>query len=207
MIIQNYSMEVLANCGLVYKAKTEFGFFSARALDSQVGLREVDRWQRELPASKVNEPYPEGKGLPIAPITMVDTVQCFQADGGRNGLGFIRGVSRVDSSAWFFKAHFYQDPVMPGSLGVEAALQLLKVVACKRWPEVEPDIIETVAIGEDHRWTYRGQVVAKVEQVTVELEVTAVDEESMTLWAKGYLMADQLVIYELENFSLRMVRP
>ena len=32
-------------------------------------------------------------------------------------------------SEWFFAAHFYQDPVCPGSLGLESFQQLLKVVA------------------------------------------------------------------------------
>ena len=28
---------------------------------------------------------------------------------------------------WFFKSHFYQDPVQPGSLGIDAMLQALQV--------------------------------------------------------------------------------
>ena len=36
----------------------------------------------------------------------------------------MQGGMAVDPSAWFFKAHFYQDPVIPGSLGLESLLQL-----------------------------------------------------------------------------------
>jgi 3-hydroxymyristoyl/3-hydroxydecanoyl-(acyl carrier protein) dehydratase len=32
----------------------------------------------------------------------------------------------VDPAEWFFKAHFFQDPVQPGSLGIEALIQLLQ---------------------------------------------------------------------------------
>ncbi|MEE8286734.1 MAG: hypothetical protein V3R72_08565, partial [Gammaproteobacteria bacterium] len=34
---------------------------------------------------------------------------------------------------WFFDAHFLEDPVWPGSLGLEAFLQLMKVAANERW--------------------------------------------------------------------------
>jgi 3-hydroxymyristoyl/3-hydroxydecanoyl-(acyl carrier protein) dehydratase len=35
------------------------------------------------------------------------------------------GRIAVDPSFWFFKAHFFQDPVWPGSLGLESFLQLV----------------------------------------------------------------------------------
>jgi 3-hydroxymyristoyl/3-hydroxydecanoyl-(acyl carrier protein) dehydratase len=35
----------------------------------------------------------------------------------------IRVRKRVDAGEWFFKAHFFKDPVLPGSLGVQAMLQ------------------------------------------------------------------------------------
>ena len=45
------------------------------------------------------------------------------------------GTIAVDPEFWFFKAHFYQDPVWPGSLGLESFLQLLKYAAWQRWGE------------------------------------------------------------------------
>jgi len=53
---------------------------------------------------------------------MIDDVECLLSDGGPHNLGFIRGITHVDPNAWFFKAHFFQDPVWPGSLGLEAFL-------------------------------------------------------------------------------------
>src|SRR5205823_4748735 len=67
--------------------------------------------------------------LPTPGLIMVDGVEAYVPDGGQAGLGFVRGVKHVDPEEWFFKAHFYQDPVCPGSLGLESYLQLLKVVA------------------------------------------------------------------------------
>jgi 3-hydroxymyristoyl/3-hydroxydecanoyl-(acyl carrier protein) dehydratase len=36
------------------------------------------------------------------------------------GLGWLRAEKDVDAGDWYFKAHFFQDPVQPGSLGVQA---------------------------------------------------------------------------------------
>ncbi len=66
---------------------------------------------------------------------MIDRIERFVPDGGPHGLGFIEGRKVVDPEEWFFKAHFYQDPVWPGSLGLEAFLQLLKVAAVEYWPD------------------------------------------------------------------------
>jgi len=44
------------------------------------------------------------------------------------GLGCVRRAV-IDPAAWFLEAHFYQDPVMPGSLGVEAMHQAMAAFA------------------------------------------------------------------------------
>ena len=47
---------------------------------------------------------------------MVDRIDAYVPDGGPHRLGFIAGSKTVDPAAWFFRAHFHQDPVWPGSL-------------------------------------------------------------------------------------------
>ena len=54
---------------------------------------------------------------------MVARVDALHQRGGPHGFGGIVGSIQVDPNAWFFKAHFLQDPVWPGSLGLEAFLQ------------------------------------------------------------------------------------
>ncbi len=75
------------------------------------------------------------------------------------GWGSIVGTKRVDPSEWFFAAHFFQDPVCPGSLGLESFQQLLKVVAARRWGVDPGTRFESVGLGDLHRWTYRGQIL------------------------------------------------
>ena len=38
----------------------------------------------------------------------------------------LRAEKDVDPGDWYFRAHFFQDPVQPGSLGLEAMLQLIR---------------------------------------------------------------------------------
>ena len=115
-------------------------------------------------------------------------------------LGYIRATRRVAPDEWFFKAHFHQDPVVPGSLGLESFLQLLKFVAHERWGDGP---CETVATNERHEWVYRGQVIPADLEVTVEAVVTEVDEVRRMLRADGYLSVDGRVIYAMKEFTLR----
>jgi len=133
----------------------------------------------------------------------LDRIELFVTDGGPAGLGFIRGSKRVDPGEWFFKAHFYQDPVCPGSLGLESFLQLLKVVAAQRWGCQVGCVFETMALGERHTWNYRGQIIPDNDQVIVEAVITAVDDERKLLRANGFLAVDGKVIYQMKDFSLR----
>jgi 3-hydroxymyristoyl/3-hydroxydecanoyl-(acyl carrier protein) dehydratase len=41
-------------------------------------------------------------------------------------LGWLRAEKDVDPDDWYFKAHFFSDPVQPGSLGVQAMASLLQ---------------------------------------------------------------------------------
>ncbi|MDH4008184.1 MAG: type I polyketide synthase, partial [Desulfuromonadales bacterium] len=134
MIIQNYDFEISDLRGPVYTGDTVFGFFSAESLAQQVGVREAKPYQpsSEEVARSEQFDYPTESPFPASEMRMIDRIELFIAEGGPQNLGFIRGSKLVDPEEWFFKAHFYQDPVCPGSLGLESFLQLLKVAAIKR---------------------------------------------------------------------------
>jgi 3-hydroxymyristoyl/3-hydroxydecanoyl-(acyl carrier protein) dehydratase len=63
---------------------------------------------------------------------MLDRVTGWWPEGGSKGLGYLRAEKDVDPGEWFFKAHFFQDAVQPGSLGVEALCQLLQLCMLER---------------------------------------------------------------------------
>src|SRR5262249_37317409 len=135
MIIQNYDFAVRASGEPVFAGDTYFGFFSREALAQQVGIREA-RPHVATSLEHANAQRFDCPGNPPFPdrmLRMIDRIDLYVPDGGPSKLGFIKGSKTIDPEEWFFKAHFYQDPVWPGSLGLESFLQVLKVVAGRRW--------------------------------------------------------------------------
>jgi 3-hydroxymyristoyl/3-hydroxydecanoyl-(acyl carrier protein) dehydratase len=215
---------VLSQGQPIYTGSTNFGFFTAQALSQQVGLREAhyapDK-DDEARASKIvlNDsppllpeaaPHgaifrPDGLRMPAKALRMIDAIDLFIPNGGPNGLGYIRGSKIVDPAEWFFKAHFFQDPVCPGSLGVESFLQLLKYVAMQRWPQyVQTHRFKMICDG--HEWQYRGQIIPSNRKVVVEAVITHAEEgDTPLLVADGWLQVDHLYIYRMSRFGLRLV--
>ena len=144
--------------------------------------------------------------MPAKALRMIDKIDVFIADGGPEGLGFIRGVKAVDPDEWFFKAHFYQDPVCPGSLGIESFLQVIKFAATQRWPQlVNTHRFEWVT-DEPHAWSYRGQILPDNKRIEVDAVITKmVDTPAPALYANGFLKVDGRYIYRMENFGFKLV--
>jgi PfaB family protein len=207
MIIQNYDFEVRSAEGIVYVGDTYFGFFSKAALADQVGIREVEPYapNSEEKDRALQFAYPQSNPYPDDKMRMVNRVDCFDARGGPHGLGFIRGNAKVNPDAWFFKAHFHQDPVWPGSLGLESFMQLLKLVAFERWGEDTSNcVFQCMALEQQHSWVYRGQILPSDEKVTVQAVITEINDEEKRLIADGFLSVDGRIIYQMNDFALRM---
>ena len=207
MIIQHYSFDVQCNGTSVYRGDTNFGFFSDEALANQVGIRDAASYEPSEAELSVSAPFEYPREAPYSEdmLRMVDRVEVYAPKGGPNGLGFIRGGIQVDPEAWFFAAHFYQDPVWPGSLGLEGFLQLLRYLAVERWAAGPAPCVESVALGEQHGWLYRGQIVPQNKRVSIEAWVTEVDDERQVLRADGGLSVDGRVIYRMQHFAVRLV--
>jgi 3-hydroxymyristoyl/3-hydroxydecanoyl-(acyl carrier protein) dehydratase len=172
-------------------------------LANQVGIREAKvPWPTETEMSRAeNGVLPHEPPFPDDMLRMVDRID-YIPGGGKHGQGLVVGRIAVDPGFWFFKAHFYQDPVWPGSLGLESFVQLLKYVAWKRWGEPPGKAWQTVAYNQPHEWVYRGQVLPTDREVTILLEVAAVDDHNRRLAANGFLLVDGRVIYQMTNFTL-----
>ena len=143
--------------------------------------------------------------MPAGALRMVDGIDRHLPHGGPAGLGFVRGFKSIAPKEWFFRAHFHQDPVCPGSLGIESFLQLLKFAARERWPELLDSHRFALQTGRPHRWTYRGQILPSNRTVTIEASISAVEETPHpALEASGILRVDGLPIYRMENFGIRL---
>ena len=62
--------------------------------------------------------------LPAPPFLMFDRVTAITRSGGK---GTLVAEQDIHPDAWYFQCHFRNDPVQPGSLGVDALWQLLGI--------------------------------------------------------------------------------
>ena len=190
--------------GPVYEGAAEFGFFPPRAMRDQVGIRDaaVYRISDQECSQAETMVFPDRRPFPDSRWRMVDHVDEMLANGGPAGLGVIRGSSQVDPRAWFFAAHFMNDPVWPGSLGLESMVQLLKLMAVTRWGAATGSAFESPVLGGSHRWTYRGQIVPTDHRVTVQAVIKARDDKLRRLHADGHLEVDGKIIYQMHDFAI-----
>ncbi len=225
MIIEEFEMQVLQTGRIIYEGDTVFGFFSDEALSKQVGIREIDKEIYKLSPEEINtctshtfpdeaplspedstiEPSPL-LGMPSKAFRMIDAIDIFAEKGGPSGLGYVRGIKNVNPEEWFFKAHFFQDPVCPGSLGIESFLQTIKFIAIKRWEHLAETHRFSPVTGKSHNWIYRGQIIPENRRVEVETIVTEIrDEPIPCIMADGYLKVDGLYIYKMKNFGIKLI--
>jgi 3-hydroxymyristoyl/3-hydroxydecanoyl-(acyl carrier protein) dehydratase len=225
MIIEHFDFQVLQGADIAYSGETYFGFFSRQALSQQVGLRDAEKFvyrptQNDLKNSRSfifeDEPPlfpddPQGHpaanlSMPATALRMIDGIAVFAPNGGPKNLGFIRGDKIVNPDEWFFQAHFHQDPVWPGSLGIESFLQLIKFAAMDRWQDLIDSHTFQPIRNESHNWTYRGQVIPKHQKVEVEAVITNISEKPVpTICADGWLKVDGRYIYQMNNFGFQLV--
>ncbi|KCZ50503.1 hypothetical protein HY29_06995 [Hyphomonas beringensis] len=207
------SFDVAVSCKSdekVLDLKTQFGFFPSGALARQAGLSDKPHFSSAyaLP-SKAVVVEDEQALLARGQLCMLDGVDHFDPKGGEVGLGLIRGRQAVDPHAWYFKAHFYQDPVQPGSLGLDALAQLLARAMLLKGlhANMAKPRFETLASDRPVKWSYRGQVTPDKKEVVTVMEIIAIDHQEgrVVATARGSLWRDDLRVYEVAEMSLALV--
>jgi 3-hydroxyacyl-[acyl-carrier protein] dehydratase/trans-2-decenoyl-[acyl-carrier protein] isomerase len=68
---------------------------------------------------------PGNAQLPAPPMLLFDRITAINNHGGAHGKGYIEAEFDIRPDLWFFDCHFLGDPVMPGSLGLDALWQLV----------------------------------------------------------------------------------
>src|SRR5262249_5140819 len=126
-------------------------------------------------------------------------------DGGKFGKGYVHGRRRIDPADWYFDCHFHRDPVMPGSLGVEAIIEALKMYAIDkglahglRSPEF------AVPTGIPFAWKYRGQILRTDEEMIFDAHIKEIrrDPGHLLLIADASVWRGPLRIYELTDLAI-----
>ncbi|GAB4527741.1 MAG: hypothetical protein OHK0046_45900 [Anaerolineae bacterium] len=213
IIIQKYAFNMMLDGESFYVGNSTFGYFTLQALSSQAGLdmgKPPTKWHEANSAAALVRMTPQDATgpltLPTGQLAFLDEA-LINVNGGRNGLGYIYARKDVHPADWYFKCHFHQDPVMPGSLGLETVTQAIQAYA------IEAGLTQEMraphfALVEDHDmvWKYRGQVLSEIPDVQVEVHITQVTREGdhINITADASLWKDTLRIYEFKNVGVRI---
>jgi 3-hydroxymyristoyl/3-hydroxydecanoyl-(acyl carrier protein) dehydratase len=217
IMLVSYEVTCSAGDEVIARLWPGFGYFPRDALAVQVGLppneEESARFAQpsavEIDLSRLPARYTEGAlRLPCGMLRMLDRITGYWPDGGAAGLGRVRGERLIDPDAWYFKAHFFDDPVQPGSLGLEMTLQLLQFLAIHEGlaAGISEPRFEPIACAQRIAWKLRGQVLHTTRRISAELEVLERwrDAGGLTLIAAGWLWSDDTRVYEIKRIGLRI---
>ncbi|MDA7501967.1 hypothetical protein N8482_01700 [Chitinophagales bacterium] len=224
-ILQRYTFELSIDGHLFYKGNSSFGFFSKEALAAQAGLDKGT----QVPAWYVSEQLQPSDYMQIKLDSLYGKMKLFKApdlkphyrlaedqlnmldeliiakDKGQFGKGYIYATKFIKTYDWFFTCHFYQDPVMPGSLGVESILQAMQVYALQQDLGREFKSPAFVQV-PNHKtvWKYRGQILLPVKEMHLEVHVKTVEMEGsqLVMIADAFLWSGNIRIYQVTDIAL-----
>ncbi|MEM6284758.1 MAG: hypothetical protein AAF787_21390, partial [Chloroflexota bacterium] len=207
MCIQSFTFVLSVEGEPFFNGSAKFGYFTEAALQNQVGLDQgqlVHPHYLDHPQALVDiTPLMEGTKTHPAYRLLADHFELIHRAKVTEGGVYAEFDVRPDM--WFFDAHFFQDPVMPGSLGIEAMLQAMKSYAITHnigKTLAQPYFTSTL----NHRinWRYRGQITRDNDQMRLEVVITAVEThgDRITLYGDGSLWKDEMRIYEAVQLAV-----
>lgn len=218
MIIESFLVDCYIGAEKVYTMSTVFGFFPKAAFENQVGVPVPDHEKDilKLPANMAidlttNDARYFGNTLqlPKPSLLMIDRITGFWKHESGERKITIRAEKDVTTAEWFFKAHFFQDPVQPGSLGIEALIQVLQFYMLHEGmgKNLKAPRFEPLALNKPLTWKYRGQVTPNNKLISSVIHVveTGQDEHGEYAIAEGSLWVDGKRIYEVKNMGMRVV--
>ncbi|MGS0681200.1 eicosapentaenoate synthase subunit PfaC [Shewanella sp. 125m-7] len=219
-IIQSFSFELSVDNEPFYRGNAVFGYFKGDALKDQLGLDNgkvtqpwhvangvaattkvnlLDKSGRHFNAP-ANQPHYRLAG---GQLNFIDSVEIVD-NGGTEGLGYLYAERTIDPSDWFFQFHFHQDPVMPGSLGVEAIIETMQTYAISKDLGAGFSNPKFGQILSNIKWKYRGQINPLNKQMSMDVNITSVKDEDgkKVITGNASLSKDGLRIYEVFDIAI-----
>ena len=225
-VLQRYSFEMFVEGEMFYKGTSSFGFFTKDDLSSQAGLDKgehiapwisdegkdeegkltfkLDSLFGQMKLFKSTNPASPQLRLSGDQLNLLDEATVSKG-GGKYGKGYIYASKSVKSWEWFFTCHFYQDPVMPGSLGIEAIFEAIQLLALQQGHGAELSGA-SFSHAAPHKtvWKYRGQILRHDPEMNVEAHVKEVQKVNgkITIIADASLWKGTLRIYEVTDMAI-----
>ncbi len=221
-VIQRFGFTVTGGGRVFFEGESTFGYFTRSSMSTQVGLdggKRVAPWLAShtgtaspvdtLDADRYRAGMTSQAALSLARgrLAFLKQAKVVKA-GGTHGRGYVYASQAVDPQDWYFPYHFTGDPVMPGSLGVEAVLEGIKILALAQGLGSEFRAPRFALAGETcTSWRYRGQITPAHRRMELEVHLSRVERTGagLTLTADASVWVDGLRIYEVKNASVRIV--
>ena len=219
-IIQSFDFLLSTDGEPFYKGSAVFGYFKAEALEHQKGMDKgqvLQPWhvQEGIPATTVIDmcdkslrhyQAPEGQPhyhLAGGRLNFIDRVEIVDG-GGKAGKDYLYAERTIDPTDWFFQFHFHQDPVMPGSLGVEAIIELMQVYALEKNLGAKFKSPKFGQILSKISWKYRGQINPLNKQMSLDVHITSVEDQGdkVVIMGDANLSKDGLRIYAISDIAI-----
>lgn len=140
---------------------------------------------------------PGNAQLPAPPLLLMDRIPEISLDRGEFGKGHIVSELDVTASLWFFECHLPDDPVMPGSLSLDALWQMVGYWLA--WSG-SPGTIRALGVGAVK---FRGQITPDITRVRYEVVMRQVKRGRLALGvADGRVLADETCVYVVRDLRV-----
>lgn len=211
VIIQNFTFTLYQGDSPFFKGSSSFGYFPLAMLVDQAGLdgnASIKSWRELNPSQGAwQENKQDQKPVPVSSKVHIPEVdRLWVANrGGTHQQGYVFVEQKIPRDAWFYKAHFYQDPVMPGSLGVETMARSL-MAAAPNW-EIPEGLSWRIQAGSQLSWKYRGQITPETPHLALDLHLKSLNRTAANweICADGQLWNESKRIYQVENLCLESI--
>ncbi|WP_424889356.1 3-hydroxyacyl-ACP dehydratase [Streptomyces sp. XH2] len=208
--LHRYRFELSTDGEPFYKGEALHGYLTQEVLDLQQGM---DNGRRE-------PPWLDRQGTPPAGLRRLDARGdarlgtgrlalledlALVPGGGEHGAGYVLCTKPVRPDDWYFHHHFFRDPVMPGSAGVQMLFQQVQAFALHTGlTDGLPDPGLGLVAGEELSWNYGAQILREHRQVRGEVHIRKVTRkrDRLLIRADGSVWRDDLRIYHVRNIVL-----